>query len=122
MDYTPPMKRAIRRVIQLLRRYATAQGWQPGEYLIFISANEGWGYINIILVAKAIPGKDYFRRWESVINFLEKELKHDRPLFEALGLVLRTFDQVAEGGLYAIPDSYEEAEELFPGLSASGDY
>ncbi|MBI1914217.1 MAG: hypothetical protein HYS12_05700 [Planctomycetes bacterium] len=115
------MKRAIRRVVQLLQRYATVHGWQPGEYRIFIRANEEWGYIVIILVAKAFPGKDEFEQWESVIDFLEKELKDDRPLFEALSLNLRTFDQVAEGGLYAIGDSYEEAEELFPGLSATGD-
>src|SRR5205823_4591383 len=120
-DYKAPMKRALRRVIQLLRRYATAHGWQPGEYRIFLRANEEWGYIKIILVAKTFPGKDEFEQWESIIDFLEKELKDDRPLFEALGLNLRTFDQVAEGGLNAIGDSYEEAEELFPGLSATGD-
>jgi len=115
------MKNAIRRVVQILRAYATAQRWHPGEYQIFIRPNEGWGQIHIILVAREFPGKDYFEQWESVIDFLEKELKHDRPLFEALHLVLHTFDQVAEGGLYAIGSGYEEVEDLFPGRSATGD-
>jgi len=106
------MKRAIRKVARILQRYAAAQGWRPGEYRIYFRPNEEWGYIKIILVAKGFPGKDEFEQWESVINLLEKELKDDRPLFEALGLNLRTFDQVAEGGIYAIPDSYEEVEDL----------
>ena len=115
------MKRAIRRVVQLLQRYATAHGWHPGEYQIFIRSNEEWGRIEVILVAREFPGKDEFEQWESVIDFLEKELKDDRPLFEALHLNLRTFDQVAEGGLYAIGSGYEEVEDPLTGRPASGD-
>jgi hypothetical protein len=98
MAYKAPMKRAMRRVVQLLQRYATPPGSRPGEYRIFLRANEKWGYINVIFVAKAFPGKDEFEQWESVSDFLEKELKDDRPHFHAIGLNLRTFDQVAEGG------------------------
>jgi hypothetical protein len=121
MALSTAMKNAIRRVVQILRAYATAQGWHPGEYQIYIRPNEGWGRIEVILVAREFPGKDYFEQWESVINFLEKELKHDRPLFEALNLVLHTFDQVAEGGLYAIGSGYEEVDDLLTGRPATGD-
>ncbi len=115
------MKRAILKVARILQGYATIQGWRPGEYRIFVHPNEEWGQIHFLLVAKAFPGKDYYEQWESVIDFLEKELKDDRPLFEALHLVLHTFDQVAEGGLYAIGSSYEEVDDLLTGRPTTGD-
>ena len=117
---TATMKRAIRRVAGIVRKYAAAQGWQSGDFQIYIRANEDWGQIYIILVARAFPGKDYYDQWESVMQFLEKELKDDRPLRQALHLVLRTFDQVAEGGIYSIPESYEEVEEFLPGRPEAG--
>src|SRR5712691_5032182 len=93
------MKQAVRRIARALRAYASAQGWQPDDYRIFLRLNELWGQIHAIVVAKAFPGKDMEEGWLSVIEFLEKELKDDPPLLVAFHLVVHTFDQVAEGGL-----------------------
>jgi hypothetical protein len=114
------MRYAVKRVAQAFRSYASAQGWGPDEYRIFLSVNEDWGQIHVIFVAKAFPKKRAHDQWLDVLNFVEKELKDDKALVEALHLVLRTFDEVEEGGLNGIPRNYEDVDDLVPPGRAAG--
>lgn len=114
------MKHAIRRIASALERYASAQGWRPGDYRVYIRPNEEWGQIHLIVVARAFPQNDLDAQWLSAVEFLDKELKDDPALRDSLHLVLRTFAQVAEGGLYAIGPGYEDVDELLATATVPG--
>jgi hypothetical protein len=105
------MRQALRKTVRTYQNYAKAQGWGPGDYKIFIRPNEEWGQIHVLLVVKAFP-RDAEDLWMDVTDFLEKELKDDPRLWEALHLVVGTFDQLAEGSLNVIGRGYEEVEDL----------
>lgn len=106
------LKLGVRLVVEALRRYAAAQGWSTADYRVLIETNAEWGRIHAILVARSFPGETLDDQWASVIDFLDEELKEEPGLMESLNLVLRTFDEVDEGGIYAIPPSYDDAEGL----------
>ena len=112
-------KRAIRSLVQALQKYAESQGWQSEDYRIFYWGNWDWGKIHLILVARAFPGR-YEDQWLTISEYLKKELKDEPVLRKAFNLELRTFDQVEEGGLYAIHPDYEDADEFLvkPSLGA----
>jgi hypothetical protein len=103
------IRRSVRPVIQALRDYAAAQGWGPDDYRIYLRPNLDWGYIKIILVAKAFPSQDRHDNFEAVTDFLEKRLKDGYPF--RTGVVLRTFDEVQDG-FYSIPSTYYDADDL----------
>jgi hypothetical protein len=66
------------------------------------------------LVARAFNGRDYAASYRAVMNYLRKELAEEPGLFESIGLALRDFDQVDEGGIYAIGPDYEDAWPASP--------
>ena len=103
---------SLRRLNEAFEHYATTQHWRPDDYQVFVRLNLDWGAIHLILVAKAFPAANGEDPWLAVRQFLEQELKDDRALFEALHVVLETFDQVKEGGLDRIPRSYEDIRYL----------
>jgi hypothetical protein len=106
----------MQRLALAFRAYAAKQGWQPEDYRVLVYFNEEWGAIHLLLVAKEFPRKDWYERWEHVFSFLEKNLTDEPDLRRALHLVLHTFDEVAEGGLYAIGPEYEDINEFFSPL------
>jgi hypothetical protein len=106
------MKRVLRPVIQAFREYAAAQGWGPGDYKLYLRPNLEWGYIKVILVARRFPSQDPHENYNAVTDFIEERLKDEPHLKSATGVVLRTFDEVARGGLYQIPPSYFDADDL----------
>ena len=96
-----------------MRDFAAENGWQPGDYRLYVWVNETplAATINLLLVARSFPGKTYFERWDRVLGYLEDRLKDDPAIRQMLHLVIRTFDQTAEGGLYAIGDQFVPIEE-----------
>ena len=108
------MTHALRRLAQAFDAYALAQGWKREDYRTFVRINEDWGQIHVIFVARAFPGKHLEGQWSRVWDFVERELEDDPGLAKVLHLVLRTFDEVAEGGLYAIGPDYAEVNDLLP--------
>ena len=108
MDYGPIVRRAARRIGEAIDGYARTRGWSPGDYRWFYRAQPEWGHIHVILVARGFKGRGYSESYRSVMEFLKGDLADEPGLVESLGLVVRDFDQVAEGGLYAIGPDYEE--------------
>lgn len=104
----------MRRLAQAFQAYAANEGWQPEDYRVFVYFNEDWGAIHLILVAKEFPREQWQDRWLHVVEFLDKELKDDPPLRDALHLVVRTFDEVAEGGLYSIGENFQDINDFLP--------
>jgi hypothetical protein len=109
------LRHSLRRLAEAFRRYASTQHWGPDDYQVFVRPNLDWGAIHLILVAKGFSGDHAGDPWLAVRQFLEKELKDDPSLFETLHLVVRTYDQVKEGGTYRIPSSYEDINDLLSG-------
>lgn len=113
------MKYAVRRIAQAFQKYTSTLNWSPSDYQLFVRFNEEWGQIHLILVAKAFPQKKPEDQWLSVKEFLRKEFKDDPALRDALHLVLLTFDQVAEGGLYSIGPDFEDINDLLTSRPAA---
>src|SRR5947207_137975 len=92
----------VRRAVGVLREYAEARGWEPRHYHIYVYPNPEWGYIDLLLVAQRFPKEDEFQSFVAISDFIDAKWKKDdaRP---KIGLSLLTFDQVAQGGAYAIP-------------------
>lgn len=105
------MKRAVRRVTDLLGAYARKEGWwASADFRIYFRVNDAWGGLHFILVSDGFEGRDEFENYESVMTYLRHRLSDDPDLFGAIHLVIETFKQVAEGGLYAIGDDYKRAQ------------
>ncbi len=109
------MRRAVRRIAQAFRDFAASQGWGPDDYRLLFSVNEDWGQVQVIFVAAAFPGSDEDERWMKVYEFVEKNLKDEPSLWNALHFTLRTFDQLAEGGLYSIAPGFVDVEDILVG-------
>jgi hypothetical protein len=109
------MKYGLRRIAQALHEYAADQGWRADDYRVLVRLNEAWGRIHVVLVAKAFPQPSLEDAWHGVIDYLEDKLRDEPALFESISLTLRTFDQVEEGGVYAISPRYVDINDLFAG-------
>jgi hypothetical protein len=109
--------RAVRKMARLLSEYAASQGWQDDQYKLYFLPDPEGADMFIIVVGPFPPDDDEheeqrFEAWNQIKDFLEQQL-HDEPrLRHAYNLVLRTPEEVAEGGHYAIKPEYIEAHEL----------
>jgi hypothetical protein len=108
MDYSPMIRRAIRLIAEAIDKYAKNQGWSIDDYRWYYRVSPEWGHIHIILVANAFKGRDYSEAYRSVRDFLYQELRDEPALFQSIGIVLRDFDQVNQGGIYEIGPDYED--------------
>ena len=106
MALSPIMKRAIRRVADVLGAYAREHGWWPLDFRLYYRANEKWGKIDILFVSDGFDGLDEHEAYVSVMDHLGRWLSDEPELANAVGLVLQTFKETEEGGLYSIPRSY----------------
>ena len=105
------VKNALRRLDAAMRSFASAHGWGPDDYRVYVHVNESWAYLLLIVTARSFPGDDRHAQWELVLDHLEAALPRRESPFISLSLNLRTFDQVAEGGMYAIRDPFTPIEE-----------
>jgi hypothetical protein len=102
------LKRPILRIASALQSFAEEKGWAPEDYQTYVRVNQSAGRIHIIFVARGFEGTSDFARYAEVRSYLENKLKDATTLFQAIGLVVRTPRQVAEGGIYAIGPDYIE--------------
>ena len=100
------MKRAVRRVADVLGVYARLQGWWPLDFRLYFRVNGAWGKIHVNFVSDGFEGRDKFDCYQSILAFLKTRTADDPDLADAVGLVVSTFKQVEQGGLYAIGDEY----------------
>lgn len=108
------LKPFVRRIARSLRKYASTQGWGRDDYRLYFETSELWGRIRIVIVARNYLDNDEFERWNSVMKFLRKDTADDPELIHAINLVVWTFDQLKEGGIYRVSPEYEDADDLFP--------
>jgi hypothetical protein len=106
----------LRRIAKALREFASGQGWKPGEYQILFRVLEDWGRISILFIVKEFGNLSEKEMWVRVWDHLEKSLEQDGDIGFSVGLSVRERQQVAQGGMYSIPDSYVE-EDLLVGSS-----
>jgi hypothetical protein len=111
------MRPVVRHFARLLSEYAASRGWSADRYKLFFLPDADWGQVVIIFVGP-FPTDDEehedarFLEWEQIVEFLEKHL-HDQPsLLTSYNLVLRTPEEVEEGGIYSIGPEYIDAQEL----------
>jgi len=111
------MRLAVRNLAQLLSEYAASRGWSADRYKLYFLPDAEWGQVIIIFVGP-FPADDdeheeaRFQEWERIVEFLETHLHHERSLLHSYNLVLRTLEEVEEGGIYSIGPEYFEAQEL----------
>jgi hypothetical protein len=105
------VRHVVRRLSRIIREFAELQGWKPDQYHLYVHPNLDWGSIALLLVAEHLPHEDYFDNYVAISDFIDAKWKKDaeRP---RIGLSLLTSEQVAEGGLYAIPSAYDDADDF----------
>jgi hypothetical protein len=106
------VKYGLQRLAQVFQDYAFFHGWRDDCYKVYVRLKPLWGRILVLLVAKTFPEKDGKAAWMSVWNHLQRELKDEPALLESIDFSVLTFDQVAEGGAYAIPRTYVELDDV----------
>lgn len=106
MGLSPNMKMAVRRVADVLGAYARLQGWWPQDFRLYYRADEKWGKIHFIFVSDGFEGRDETESYRSIMDYVSVRIHDDPDLVDALGLVLRSFNKMREGGIYSIGQSY----------------
>ncbi len=96
------MKRAVRRIADIFGVYARKQGWWPLDFRLYFRADEAWGRIHATFVSDGFEGRDNLECYQEILNFLRQRTMDSPDLAKAVGLVVCTFKQVEEGGIYAI--------------------
>ena len=107
------MKDDAKKIIKAFRRYASEQGWTPEDYRLLMELVPDWGRIHILLLVRKFVGNDGFETRVSVFKSLEATLADDPRLIRSINFVAHSFDQVKEGGIYAVSPVYIDADELF---------
>jgi hypothetical protein len=108
------LNRAVRLVAGALTKYAKQHHWKDTDYSIYYEVNEEWDRIHFVFVAKGFDGRDNFDCYRSVWRFLERELDEEQDVLESLGLVVRSKEQIDEGGIYQVGPQYEEYWTVHP--------
>jgi len=106
------MKYGLKRIAEALRAYAADQGWEPGDYRVYVHLRPDLPRFLVILVARVFRAPE---PWFDVLEFLHKKLRDEPVLARSISLSVRTFEQVAEGGIYTITPSFVEINELLAG-------
>jgi len=102
----------VRRVVGAFRDYAASQGWRPEDYRIYVWPNLDWFSVHVILAVKSLPERNAEDSTFAAIDFVHDKLKDDPDLARSIGLTVRTFDQIEQGGLYGIAPDFVEADDL----------
>jgi hypothetical protein len=108
------LKKALRQIATGLTKYASSQGWADSDYWIYYRTEPDWDRIHIIFVARQFDSKREFENYVSVRDFLSNELAADPEALDSLGLIVRSAEQVDQGGIYAIGPEYREFYTFYP--------
>jgi hypothetical protein len=100
------MKMAVRRLADVLGAYARREGWWPLAFRLYYRADGKWGKIHFIFVSDGFEGRNETESYRSIMDYVRMRIHDDQDLVGALGLVLRSFKQMSEGGIYSIGRSY----------------
>ena len=109
----------VRMVASAIRDLAKKNRWGDDDFRLYYRTNPDWGQVAIILVAKSYPEADTHQQWRSTIQFLKAQFGENVELLETVTFVQYTFDQMNQGGIYAIPPNYQEYWAFYPVKSES---
>jgi hypothetical protein len=112
MALSPTLRSALTRISTALNDFASQRGWKPGEYKVLIHVSQKWGRIRVFFIVKDFEGLSEQDMWAQVWDHLEKTLESGPDLVYSVGLSVRSWDQVKQGGMYSIPLGYVDEEEL----------
>jgi hypothetical protein len=108
MANNPILRKVVRRVAEALASFAVEKGWAQDEYGIYYRMNPDWDQVHFIFVAKGLPGQGSFSDYAEVRNYLAQKLQDEPDLMNMVGLVVRDYSQVEQGGIYSIGADYKE--------------
>jgi len=106
MGLSPNMKRAVRRVADVLGAFARGSGWWPLDFRLYYRANEEWGRINFVFASDGFAKNDYIKNHRHIMAYLKDRLQDEPDLVDALNLSLRSMKELTEGGIYSVDRSY----------------
>jgi hypothetical protein len=106
------MNSVITRITAALTDFASQQGWKPNEYQILFYPSSRWGRIRVFFIVKDFGGLSRQDMWGRVSDYLETELAKGPDIGYSLGLSVRDWSQVNQGGAYSIPLGYIDHREL----------
>ncbi|MDX2039217.1 MAG: hypothetical protein SFX72_21400 [Isosphaeraceae bacterium] len=97
-------------ISELIADYAAARGWKPGtDYRLFAEPVCRWGNVAFILLVREI---DESRSREIFLDLwrIQREKRALEPELDLAetNLLVRSFEQVKEGGSYSIHPGYRE--------------
>lgn len=102
------VKQAAHRIAELVRAYAAEKQWSDTDYEIYMRSRPG-GILHLIVVAlagKLKGGGSTWMDYYDLSKYLEQHVEPD--LQKNLRISIRSFDQVKEGGIYAINSDYRK--------------
>jgi hypothetical protein len=112
MAFGTTMKSAVKRIADALTAFASQQGWCPSEYQILFYRSSRWGRIRVFFITKDFGGLSRQEMWSRVSEYLEQELAKGPDIGYSVGLSVRDWSQVNQGGSYSIPAGYIDHKEL----------
>jgi len=113
------LRSALTSVSRALNDFAIQRGWKAREYEILFAVSQEWGLIRAFFVVKDFEGLSETDMWGQVWDQLEKALKSGPDIGLSVGLVVHSWDQVNQGGLYSIPVDFVDEAELLGTASRS---
>jgi hypothetical protein len=119
MALGPALRKKLTSIAKALKDFAAEQAWEPGEYKILFRVIKAWGKINVFFIVKDFGGLSEREMWERVWNHLKRSLASDTESGYSVGPSVHDWEQVHQGGIYSVPKSYIDEEELLPSASVT---
>jgi hypothetical protein len=113
MALEPALRRTVEWIAQAFREYAADHNWDRRGYRILVRVNPDWGRVHVILAAKEFPGGSPQEQWSSVMDYLAEKFKDSDPqLTNSVSLTLMSFDEIEQGGIYALSPQFVDVDDL----------
>lgn len=111
MAVSADVKRVIRRLANAILDYAKTRGWDREDVQLYYRWVPDWDRLHILVVIPDFEGGTEFQAWSSILTHLGEEFADDPEFMKHhLSLLVRTSQQVQEGGIYEIGPEYREYE------------
>jgi hypothetical protein len=105
------MRSIFRRIADAFSAYARWRGLNTGEYRIFVNPHLEWGQCHVIFAMADIPDR-IGNPWFDIMYFLDGVYQEDPGLLDLLSFTVSTFAQIQAGGYHALPEIYEDINDI----------
>lgn len=130
MDLHPTLRRAARRIAEVLHEYAATRGWKytrwqdwsEGDYSIEMTLNEQWLRFDVQFIATGFAGMDPYQAFNSVQDWLESQLINDPELARMVDIRPMTPEQFERVSQFSLsdPDVRVDAELIASAMPSTG--